>query len=724
MENLLKFSFTASGLQLPAEKSGATAAGLLKGKSADDNKSLGNQFSTTLNQMSRLQKLNVKPGKPTEITTLSRKVEKSPEQPVTDDSQPELSGTPEPVDQELAQFSEKLAEKPDVNCLMENMIASMGLTIAATPGLIQPASTDMLSEHIEASGNEIDTVVSQALPEQTMTQPINLLEKALQNPQTMFISNDLALSEEPSIDNKVEGSVVSPKTPESDAQIILNDIPLDAVTLQSMMFATTQSTPTFSVSSPSGSLASKDSTGTIQPLPATTGGSDTSVRFPFNSNTLASGTNSDDLFQGLLTQTESQSGFSEPLPANGLISNVNSPVTDPLKQPELLTAVQNSTMQDYLMPNSLETANPALNPDESHAPINRVNTSDATLLSASQQGLTEKLTEAFINSLPQPVEINSEKMVETLSTVGVLPQLSNTTKNTASTAPSAISPVIDELDGTPGNKTETGMLGNLQEGHSFVTANPDDLQNEQRVSPESQSDVSGESSMPEFTLTDSPQTLAPSITLNSGESTITATKETTTSNPFPFRSNQIDPADQVIDGATYGIKNGHKELIIRLNPDNLGEVRISLISKGSSQVEARLVASSLESQQLLQSQSELLKNRLESQGITLEKMSVVLVGSTEASSGSGLPDFQHHHRDEASAQGMSQGAGQQNPNSSDSPMFSQQEQFSQQQRAFYNMNKRYASMENQMGNPSVSPPLEETTASRRSNSSGNVNLLV
>jgi flagellar hook-length control protein FliK len=114
-------------------------------------------------------------------------------------------------------------------------------------------------------------------------------------------------------------------------------------------------------------------------------------------------------------------------------------------------------------------------------------------------------------------------------------------------------------------------------------------------------------------------------------------------------------ADQVVEGTTYGIKNGQKELVIRLNPDNLGEVRVNLLSHGRDQVSARLIASTPESMNTLKDQIQHLKTSLESQGIQVDRLSVVLAGSTEAHSHFGNQQHdnpqqffqqsgQHHHQ--------------------------------------------------------------------------------
>lgn len=112
-----------------------------------------------------------------------------------------------------------------------------------------------------------------------------------------------------------------------------------------------------------------------------------------------------------------------------------------------------------------------------------------------------------------------------------------------------------------------------------------------------------------------------------------------------FVSNAQQPADQVADGALYSIKNGQKELVIRLNPHNLGEVRINLISHGNQEMSARLIATTQESHDMLKSQIDSLKNTLESQGLQVERLSVVLAGSPESTR-----DFNHNSQQHQSFQ--------------------------------------------------------------------------
>lgn len=133
-----------------------------------------------------------------------------------------------------------------------------------------------------------------------------------------------------------------------------------------------------------------------------------------------------------------------------------------------------------------------------------------------------------------------------------------------------------------------------------------------------------------------------------------------------FPASPGDIADQVVEGTQYSVKHGHKELVIRLNPDNLGEVRVNLVSHGNGELSARLIASSSESHEVLQNQAHVLKNSLEAQGIQIERLSVVLAGSAEAR---GDLNQQNQSQQNAHHENRQQESGQQNASA-----FSQQDQ--------------------------------------------------
>jgi hypothetical protein len=122
-----------------------------------------------------------------------------------------------------------------------------------------------------------------------------------------------------------------------------------------------------------------------------------------------------------------------------------------------------------------------------------------------------------------------------------------------------------------------------------------------------------------------------------------------------FSSLAQNPTDQIAEGTAYSVKNGHKELIIRLNPDNLGEVRVNLTSHGNQELSARLIASTQESHDLLKGQLDSLKSTLEAQGITVDRLSVVLAG---AETGNGN-NTSSKHQPQQEFQGQQSQTGQQ-----------------------------------------------------------------
>jgi hypothetical protein len=122
-----------------------------------------------------------------------------------------------------------------------------------------------------------------------------------------------------------------------------------------------------------------------------------------------------------------------------------------------------------------------------------------------------------------------------------------------------------------------------------------------------------------------------------------------------FSSLAQNPTDQIAEGTAYSVKNGHKELIIRLNPDNLGEVRVNLTSHGNQELSARLIASTPESHELLKGQLDSLKSTLEAQGVTVDRLSVVLAGA-ETANGNNAGS---KHQSQQEFQGQQSQTGQQ-----------------------------------------------------------------
>lgn len=172
----------------------------------------------------------------------------------------------------------------------------------------------------------------------------------------------------------------------------------------------------------------------------------------------------------------------------------------------------------------------------------------------------------------------------------------------------------------------------------------------------------------EETITTETSEALPPMTAFDLPTGVTSNTPIATADKLPqILSNAVDPADQVVDGTVYSVKNGHKELILKLNPDNLGEVRINLISHGNNEMSARLIASNPESHALLKNQAESLKASLEAQGIQIDRLSVVLAGQTENSNHTSQHDqpqqFEQNRNQSASSnQQQSFQQPEQNPN--------------------------------------------------------------
>jgi|GEM_PF-3072533 len=149
-----------------------------------------------------------------------------------------------------------------------------------------------------------------------------------------------------------------------------------------------------------------------------------------------------------------------------------------------------------------------------------------------------------------------------------------------------------------------------------------------------------------------------------------------------FVSQEATPGDQVMEATAYAAKNGHRELIIKLNPDNLGAVKINLISHAEGGLSAKLIASSPESAALLSQQAESLQASLEAKGVKVEKISVIVAGQGEfstvtAASETNKSQFQqssHDHNPDPKQEQQSHNSQQQN--------FNQEQQNQQTAQAF------------------------------------------
>lgn len=88
------------------------------------------------------------------------------------------------------------------------------------------------------------------------------------------------------------------------------------------------------------------------------------------------------------------------------------------------------------------------------------------------------------------------------------------------------------------------------------------------------------------------------------------------------------PTDQVVNATKMAVNNGQKEMTLQLNPDNLGQVRINLVSTANGQLHARFVASNQEMQQDLNAKIDQLRAALEKQGVNVGQITVIAAGET------------------------------------------------------------------------------------------------
>jgi hypothetical protein len=209
-----------------------------------------------------------------------------------------------------------------------------------------------------------------------------------------------------------------------------------------------------------------------------------------------------------------------------------------------------------------------------------------------------------------------------------------------------------------------------------------------------------------------------------GQQTTGAFSNTSTEigNPIAqFTSTAGSPAEQVAEGAVYSLKQGQRELIIRLNPDNLGEVRINLTRHGANELSARLIASTPESHDLLQSQLDSLKQNLEAQGIRVERLSVIMAGGSETQTQNNHSQHQQTGQQQADRnignQPQSSGQGQPEQNA-----FAQTAGNQSQHK--HGTSQGHRAPFPQQANPTWTEHVSKPENQARQNANGNISILV
>ncbi|MEB3287713.1 MAG: flagellar hook-length control protein FliK [Vampirovibrionales bacterium] len=130
----------------------------------------------------------------------------------------------------------------------------------------------------------------------------------------------------------------------------------------------------------------------------------------------------------------------------------------------------------------------------------------------------------------------------------------------------------------------------------------------------------------------------------------------------------LSASEQVAQGVTDGLKVNRPEIVIKLSPDNLGDVRVKLSTNALQEVSARLMVDNPEAHDLLKEQMGQLKQHLEAQGIRTETISVAMAAKSDQSFS------QHNHNSQSSQQ---ENAHQQNGSSQ------QQQQQQENTQQFY-----------------------------------------
>jgi flagellar hook-length control protein FliK len=120
---------------------------------------------------------------------------------------------------------------------------------------------------------------------------------------------------------------------------------------------------------------------------------------------------------------------------------------------------------------------------------------------------------------------------------------------------------------------------------------------------------------------------------------------------------------QTVSATLSAQQAGKKEVVIQLNPDNLGQVKINLTSQGLNQVSARFITNTAEAKQELQTHIDQLRNALEQQGVQLNQVTVVMAGEESQMKGSQQDSGQNQNSSQHQDPNKNESATQQNMSS-------------------------------------------------------------
>lgn len=191
----------------------------------------------------------------------------------------------------------------------------------------------------------------------------------------------------------------------------------------------------------------------------------------------------------------------------------------------------------------------------------------------------------------------------------------------------------------------------------------------------------------------------------------------------PQLSGSGEIPDQAVEGVSYGLKTGKPELVVQLNPDNLGKIQVSLTTNANNQISAKLIASSGETQEILQKQVNHLKQSLENQGLQVEKITIAVAGKVDTQNSTNSGNSQSQNSPDQSQQ--QQHSAQQHNQSQQQQQAQIYQQFSQlQQQAQRNLNGIWSQSSN--SNPNSASTTENpviSTPNNVANENGAISIL-
>jgi flagellar hook-length control protein FliK len=152
---------------------------------------------------------------------------------------------------------------------------------------------------------------------------------------------------------------------------------------------------------------------------------------------------------------------------------------------------------------------------------------------------------------------------------------------------------------------------------------PENIQHHLSIENEAANGITSDSSKTDGLLTDPMKVLVSadsSIDNRSLATSPTNNHPTLASSDTAFQKSVMD---QIVEKATIRSSNDRSEMRIQLKPDNLGDVRMSIVSE-KNQLVVNIIADKSETKEILENQIHHLKAELDKQGLTVGKIEVMI----------------------------------------------------------------------------------------------------